>query len=267
LKFSLFYFEDLIKELKVKDQVGLVEYFNTLSPKTGWFVNEYADKRKFFTQNNARKIQACRLKIKNWAQRGLVNYEEHAVLLASLINSMDKVANTAGTYYAYLKSWHRKALCDFKYEFIEPPSHKLEGACFHEPARSLVKRRHFNVLYLDPPYNQRSYSHYYHLPETIAQELTPRVHGMSGIPSLPSSPSSFNIRREAKTSLIEILDNSRFDLLAFHYADDGIISPQDIEETLSSYGKVDNFFLDSKGYTTKQTSRNLKHHLYLVQNV
>src|SRR4030042_1499802 len=54
----------------------------------------------FFTDRNARKIQACRRKIRAWAQKGWLSYDERAVLLASLINNMDRVANTAGTYYA-----------------------------------------------------------------------------------------------------------------------------------------------------------------------
>jgi adenine-specific DNA-methyltransferase len=260
-------FERLIGKLSLENCDDLMRYLNSIKPQNGWFVNEYSEKRHFFTDRNARKIQACRRKIRSWAQKGWLNYDEHAVLLASLINSMDKVANTAGTYYAFLKKWYRKALNDFQFEIMPPVFSKTKGYCFHEPAKSLVRRRYFDILYLDPPYNQRSYAHYYHLPETIALETTPKLYGMSGIPRNILTSSEFNRPREARNALIDILNNASFGLLIFHYTDDGILTPQEIRGILYSYGRIEDCLLDSQGYTTKAKPRSVKHHLYMVQNV
>jgi len=188
-------FKKLIAELGIGNRNGLINYLNSLSTPQGWFVEEYSEKRFFFTERNAHKIQACRREIMTWAQQSWLSHDEHAVMLASLINSMDRVANTAGTYYAYLKKWHRKALNDFRFELIEPVSSNNKGYCFHEPAKTLAQRQHFDILYLDPPYNGRSYAHYYHLPETIALEATPNVHGMSGIPNNIFAISGFNANK------------------------------------------------------------------------
>lgn len=266
LRFNQTFFLKLIKLLGLVSLEDIAEHLNELRPKHGWFVREYAQKRYFFTEHNARKIQACRREIKGWYQKEWITYEERAVLLASLINSMDKVANTAGTYYAYLKTWHRKALINFKFEFIQPTLGKNSGSSFCEPAESLLSRRHFNIVYLDPPYNERSYPHYYHLPETIAQESTPCVHGMSGIHSNISSMSEFNKVKLAKQALIDVIDKARFDLLVFHYADNGIINNQDIVNILSNFQGLDEYYIDSKGYTTKEMPRDIKHHIYMVQN-
>ncbi|HAB51989.1 MAG TPA: hypothetical protein DCE80_07455 [Ignavibacteriales bacterium] len=267
LKFAhLSTFKRLFDELGIGNINDLIHLLNSLTPKTGWFTREYSVERLFFTNRNAQKIQACRKKIKIWAQKGWLTHYEHSILLASLINSMDKVANTAGTYYAFLKKWHRKALNDFRFELIIPVSSKTEGQCFHEPASNLVRRRQFDILYLDPPYNQRSYAHYYHLPETIALETTPKVHGMSGIPSNISAISEFNRPNEARLALINLLDKASFSLLVFHYSDNGIITPKQVRNILSVYGKIDDFLIDTKGYTTKKEPRKAKHHLYLVQH-
>jgi adenine-specific DNA-methyltransferase len=267
LKFSKpLTFKTLTGKLGLINGNHLVDVLNSAAPRNGWFVKEYSEKRHFFTNQNAGKIQACRRTVMAWAKKGWLSYDEHAVLLASLINSMDKVANTAGTYYSYLKRWHRKALKDFRFELILPVSSVGKGYCFHEPANALVKRRHYDILYLDPPYNQRSYAHYYHLPETIAQEKTPRVNGISGIPTEILAVSQFNRPREARYALIDLLNHASFKLLAFHYADNGIITPQEVRGILSSYGKIEEFLLDSKGYTTEKRPRRFKHHLYLVQN-
>ena len=267
LKYSrLLSFKRIASELGLENRDDLIELLNSIKPQDGWFVKEYSQKRHFFTRRNARKIQACRRKIMAWARKGWLSHGEHAVLIASLINSMDKVANTAGTYYAFLKKWHRKARNDFRFEIITPVSSRSRGYCFREPARELVKRRHFDILYLDPPYNGRSYAHYYHLPETLALGTTPRVHGLSGIPSNISAISEFNKSSEAKNALIDILGNASFELLVFHYTDDGIITPDAVRDILYSYGKIEEFVVESKGYTTQKERRSAKHHLYLVQN-
>jgi adenine-specific DNA-methyltransferase len=259
-------FEKILDGLRLRDHDDLMRYLNSITPRYGWFVREYSEKRCFFTDRNARQIQACRREIRAWAQRGWVDHDERAVLLASLINSMDKVANTAATYYAFLKTWYRKALNEFEFQLLQPVSSGSDGHCFREPANVLVRRQHFDILYLDPPYNERSYAHYYHLPETIALEITPSVHGVSGIAKEISYGSEFNRPRKAAKALADLLDNASFNLLVFHYADGGIITPQEVRNILSPYGKVQDFLLESKGYTTKPRERTIKHHLYMVNN-
>ncbi|MBU4035993.1 MAG: DNA adenine methylase, partial [Proteobacteria bacterium] len=221
---------------------------------------------QYFTNYNAKKIQSCRRAIAFWSAKGWINGEEKAVMLASLINSLDKVANTAGTYYAFLKKWHRKALNQFRFQFIMPASLNGKGHCFNETAEELVKRRDFDILYLDPPYNQRSYGHYYHLPETIALEGTPVVHGQSGIPIKINTKSKFNNKIESKQALLDVLNNAKFKLLVFHYADNGIIPSKNIEEILSPFGKINDFIIDCKGYRTKISPIKTRHHLYIVKN-
>jgi adenine-specific DNA-methyltransferase len=127
LKFSQpLSFKRVIDKLGLENRNDLIDLLNSITPQDGWFVKQYSEKRHFFTDRNARKIQACRRKIMAWAQKGWLGYDEHAVLLASLINSVDKVANTAGTYYAFLKKWHRKALNDFRFELILPVSSRFQ---------------------------------------------------------------------------------------------------------------------------------------------
>ena len=260
-------FKKLIKELNLKNHYDIVKILNSIPSKNGWFTFEYSEKRNFFTKLNAQKIQACRLIIKKWTKSDLINNEEKALLLASLINSMDRVANTAGTYYAYLKNWHRKALNDFQFEFIKNiGSNKGKGNCFHEPASSLVKRNCFDVLYLDPPYNERSYAHYYHLPETIALQTTPKVHGKSGIPDKICTFSDYNKLNYASSALRELLYSANFKLLVFHYADNGIIPVQKVLDILSEFGQIDEYIIESKGYSTIKTYKKSQHHLYFIHN-
>jgi adenine-specific DNA-methyltransferase len=267
LKFDNTYFQLLTKQLGLKDMADIVLYINSIKPKDGWFVTEYAHNRMFFTVENARQIQAVRQLINKWDRNHLISENERAVLLASLINSMDKVANTAGTYYAHLKQWNRKALTSFKYEFVDIAKPRISGQCYNEHALSLINKDSYDIVYLDPPYNGRSYPHYYHLPETIAMGATPKVHGASGIPRNIKNNSGFNYKSNAITAFKEIIYRAKFKLLVFHYADDGVIAPSSVVEVLTSIGKVKDFVLDSKGYTTLSNSKQTKHHLYLVEHV
>jgi adenine-specific DNA-methyltransferase len=259
-------FRNLRRALDLSKRRQIVELLNDDLRIDGWLTRQYARERKFFTISNAQHIDACRIRISRWCRKGWVTDSERAVLLSSLINSVDRVANTAGTYYAYLKSWHRKALKPFRFEFV--PSTPGQKSCHSllVEADSLVRLREFDVLYLDPPFNERCYSSYYHLAETLANQKTPRVRGASGMPGSKRIKSNFNRPKLASTALEHLLTQARFKLLAFHYSDDGLISKRFIRNLLRTYGKVEEFKILSRGYTTAQQSRTIDHRLYLVEH-
>ncbi|WP_437912475.1 DNA adenine methylase [Sorangium sp. So ce302] len=259
-------FNTLRKKLRLDRVADVVATLNRAPSSDGWFAYEYAVRRQFFHPQNARRIDGCRRLIRAWRRRGWITSAEHAVLVASLIDSMDRVANTAGTYYAYLKEWHRKAKSPFEFSLIPPTSGHAKCKSSLEDARILVRKSHFDVLYLDPPYNQRSHAHYYHLPETIAADASPAIHGSSGIPNKLPSPSDFNKPGVAFDALRDTLDGAKFKLLVMHYADDGIIHPLDLMSLLREYGRVQRRTLISKGYTTKCGARETPHAVYLVHH-
>lgn len=260
-------FQKLSRRFGFESRSDVVAAMNIVRSNSGWFVDEYSQKRKFFTLQNARHIESCWYRIASWDKQGLLSADEKAILLASLINSMDKVSNTAGTYYAYLKHWHRKALLPFTFELIPPTRGSSSCKSFQANAEVMIARRKFDVIYLDPPYNERSYSQYYHLPETIANMRRQRVHGKSGIPEGRLISSNFNRPTHALTALQSLIRVAKFRLLAFHYSDQGLISPSDIRKLLSSYGTLQEYTLKSKGYTTTAPlSRTVEHRLYLVSN-
>jgi len=259
-------FEKLFSHTDFTSCQDIVEYLNNLKPQKGWFSKNYVDERKFFIPQNGAKIESCWKKIRLWEKQGLVTYSEKAVLLASLINSMDKFANCAGTYYAYLKKWYQEALLPFKFELINFTPGNSNCKSFHCDAKELVGKQKFDILYLDPPYNERPYAGYYHLPETIALCETPPIHGKSGIPSLMRPKSAFNSIKTAKNELQCVLNKSRFHLLAFHYTDNGIIPSNELRSIFNEYGEVEEFTLIAKGYTNKSHCRDVVHRLYVVES-
>ncbi|WP_169725346.1 DNA adenine methylase [Fundidesulfovibrio putealis] len=259
-------FERLKSVLKISNEMEITDYLNAVKPVTGWLTREYGVQRKFFTKYNARRIDACYIKILNWKKKGLLTKYEYSTLIASLINSVDKVANTAGTYYAFLKSWHRKASNPFCFELITPSIGASGCRSYRMDASAMVKAYSSDILYLDPPYNGRSYARYYHLPETIALGLQPAVTGLSGMPVYDFRRSKFNSARSATKALEDLLKFSKFRVLVFHYSDDGFISPMDAKKILQLHGLVTEFEINATGYTSTKRSRSVKHRMYLVEN-
>jgi adenine-specific DNA-methyltransferase len=232
--------------------------------RDGWLVREYAMKRKFFAEPNARNIEAARARIATWQNAGLLTRRELAVLLASLINSVDRVANTAGTYYSHLKHWDRKAARSWLFEWVMPVTGKPGCRALLGEAATLAGREHWDVLYLDPPYNARAHASYYHLPETLARGGEPSVVGLAGVPQGPKQRSDFCSRRLALPALEALLARSRFSLLVFHYAEHGLISLPDLRRCLAAHGAVEEHVIGAPGYTTKSRRRVVNHHVFAV---
>ena len=85
----------------------LIDILNNLEPKEGFIYKNYClgsgSGRQYFSDNNGKKIDAIRSKIKEWFESKFINENEYFFLLASLLESADKVANTASVYGAFLK--------------------------------------------------------------------------------------------------------------------------------------------------------------------
>lgn len=260
-------FRRLRRALGLRTASSVVEELNRkISPASSWLVRRYAIERRFFTLHNARRIAGCHTTIHGWLRDGLLTHQERAVLLASLVNSMDRVANTAGTYYAYLKKWYRKSRRPFRFDLIRPTTGPSRCQSLLAEAQDVVSGRHFDVLYLDPPHNDRRYSGYYHLPETVCRGGCPAVHGLAGIPDTPGVRSDYNSRRRAGRALSSLLGVSTFRLLILHYSDDGLIPPAEVRRLLSGLGHLTECVVSAPGYTSTSRLRRVEQRLYCVRH-
>ena len=66
--------------------------------------------RKYFTDFNCQKIDTIRIKIEEWKEKNIIDEDLYFFLLASLIESADKVANTASVYGSFLKHFKKVEL-------------------------------------------------------------------------------------------------------------------------------------------------------------
>lgn len=100
---------------------------------------------------------------------------EYCILLASLVYSMDKVANTVGHYDAYRKINNIEDR--FVYELINPEKSSEKFSIYRMDANKLVRKVKADIAFIDPPYNSRQYSRFYHVLENVVQWKKPQLQG------------------------------------------------------------------------------------------
>jgi adenine-specific DNA-methyltransferase len=242
----------------------VLSWLACITPKTGYMTENFsevgASGRWFFTRESANQIDAIREQIAAWRDEGLVDEMEEAYLLACLLDAADRVANTAGTYMAHLKSWGRKALRPLELRPIQIVDNRAQNRCSRADARQTAATD-VDVLYLDPPYNTRDYSFYYHLPETLVLWDGVTATGKSGVPVTRRHPiSDFCVRARAATALRELLDSARADFIVVHYAADGLIRHDEIVSMLEYRGKVGFEDLQVRSYSSKNGGDQAKAH-------
>lgn len=236
---------------------SLIDKINNLKPKEGFIFNEYSNEgksgRNYFTPKNAKIIDAARLKIQNLYNVNKINDNEYTFLLCSLLESADKVANTASVYGAYLKHIKKSA----SKKLIINPAHFEESnsnnLIYNEDANRLITKIKGDILYLDPPYNARQYGANYHLLNTIAEYklFTPR--GITGLPEYKRS--DYCVKNKAYDSLDYLINNADFSHIFLSYNNEGILSLKNIKELLSKYGKYQ--LKEYKGYQRFKADRDI----------
>ena len=82
---------------------------------------------------------------------------EYKYLLASLIEAVPFVSNTTGTYGAYLKTWDKRAYKRLELVKLGVLNNSKRNICYNEDANELIKKISGDILYIDPPYNERQY--------------------------------------------------------------------------------------------------------------
>ncbi|HBC03439.1 MAG TPA: modification methylase [Aequorivita sp.] len=230
-----FEYEEFINEL------------NALKGKKGFIFENYSEGgkagRNYFTSENGQKIDAVRIQIEEWKKTSQISENKFFFLLASLLESADKVANTASVYGAYLKHIKTSAA---KSLVIKPAvfqqttnSHQV----FQQDSNELIKKIEGDILYLDPPYNARQYGANYHLLNTIAKYDTFVPKGKTGLRDYYKS--DWCRTGEVLKSFEELIENAQFPYIFLSYNNEGLMSQKEVQTVMERFGK---YTLKTKKY-------------------
>lgn len=154
---------------------SIIEYYNSINPDSvedNYFSDNFSD--KFFDYRNSKLIGYIREGIEK--KRFSLTTKEFAILLASLIYSIDKIANTVGHFDAYIKK--EIAYHPLSIQLIKPLEPK-EVDIYKEDSNMLARRITADVAYIDPPYNSRQYSRFYHIYENLVEWKKPELFGVA----------------------------------------------------------------------------------------
>ena len=233
--------KNYIENHEFLDNEIYIKELNETNGEEGFIFNEYSENGKanrlYFSEHNGKKIDAIRTKIEFWKTEKKISSALYYFLLASLLESADKVANTASVYGAFLKKIKKTAQKELILEpaIFEINRHSHE--VYNEDSNILIKKIEGDILYLDPPYNAREYGANYHLLNTIAKydNFTPK--GKTGLRDY--SKSAFCKKKEVEKSFDDLIKNANFKYIFLSYNNEGIMSSETIKKILSNYGKYD----------------------------
>lgn len=267
---------------------AVIHRLNALQPRHEFIYDHFCPEgqagsehgRRYFTPENAAKIDAVRRQIHDWREERRLNDDEYYVLLAALLEAADRVANTTGVYAAYVKSWQPNATKPLK---LRPPE-LITGTGRDCRAYQLdaVELMHelepFDLLYLDPPYNTRQYAGYYHIPEIIAEgwfDKPPKLRGKTGLPEDEDKRSDWSRRRRCEQAFENLVNAAPCRHILMSYNSEGIISEPCIERVLRrrgisrSYRRLEHDYKryrsDSDSETRRYRGDRVTEHLYYVQ--
>ncbi len=223
---------------------------------------------KYFSHKSSKIIGFIRENIEE--NKNILTAKEYYILITSLLYSIDKIANTVGHYDAYFKKDHIED--GFFMKPIDPVNVK-NAAIFREDANLLAKRIKSDIVYVDPPYNSRQYSRFYHVLETLTKWDKPRLFGTALKPD-PENMSDY-CRVQAKNKLSELVNDikAKYVIVSYNNTYDSKsnssknkITLQEIRNILTRKGETKVFEKDYRHFNAGNTEfKNHKEYLFVTK--
>ncbi len=257
-----------LKNIELEDKKNFVcSYLSDIEGVRGFIYNNYCvggtkrknEQRQYFSDENGIRCDAIRQKIEKWRTENLISDDEYYFLITSLLESIDKYANTASVYGAFLKKLKKTAQNSLILKpaqlIINDQSHKV----FNQDINEVTEKVSGDILYLDPPYNHRQYATNYHLLETIAKYDNPKIHGKTGLRDYQKQKSFYCSKPQVKKTFKDLILKAKMRYIFLSYSNEGLLTLKDIKEIMSIRGKYGYFTKDYNRFKAdKSENRNYK---------
>ncbi len=235
----------------------LVLYFlqSHLKPTQGFFTRNYSplgpEQRMYFREGVAEQIDAVSEFIRDCHLKDQLTRAETHFLLSILLDAADRRANISGTYGAFLKHWQSNTAGDLELRIPEIIESSLEHKAFQDDANELIPNLEGDILYLDPPYNNRQYAANYHVLEILAEyhriedldSYEALLYGKTGLRPYDDLKSDYCVgthsrkknQRNVKEAFRDLLLNSKVEHILVSYNEEGLLSKSEMGEVLAEF--------------------------------
>lgn len=256
----------------------VLDFLNNIEPKKGFIFQNYTPQgssnleapRMYFSNENGQKIDAIRIQIEEWSNKNLLTEYEYYILIACLIETVPYYANISGVYSAFQKKWDNRALKPLKLREINLIFNQTKNCCYNQNSVNLIQDIETDILYLDPPYNQRQYAPNYHILETIARYDNPSIYGIAGLRDYSTQKSKFCNKTTALSELEKVIKEAKYSTLILSYNTEGIMPQNDIKNIMNKYGSVELVEFDylrfkSNNNGESKTKKVIQEQLYILK--
>lgn len=233
--------------------------------------------RVFYSNDNARRLDFYAQELQE------LPADIRRLLLGPLLSKASIHANTGGVFKGFYKDKHTgigkfgaaagdavsRILAPIELEVPVMSMFETEHEVYQRDANALAPSLDdFDLVYIDPPYNQHPYGSNYFMLNLLTNYQRPDdVSKVSGIPT-NWNRSGYNVRKQALPLLSDLFASipARFLLISFN--SEGYVSTDEIKAALDQHGQVDEVVVK---YNTYRASRNLRdrdiyvhEHLFLL---
>ena len=266
--YKAFFEKGVWNKKKIEELIKTYNYIQADKLSENYFSRYFGG--KYFSNNSAKIIGFVRQDIEE--NKSFLSEKEYHILIASLLYSADKIANTVGHYDAYFKK--PPVRNNFHIRPIQPvPIKSL--SIFREDSNLLAKKIRADIVYIDPPYNSRQYSRFYHVLETLVKWDNPPLYGAALKPK--SENMSDYCRESAKDKFSELIKDIKAKYLVVSYnntytskssSSQNKITLEEIKEILNKKGETKVFEKNYRYFNTGNTDfRNHKEYLFVTSVV
>jgi adenine-specific DNA-methyltransferase len=223
-----------------------IDELDALPGRPGYFTETFCVRSRFFQPHNGERIDAVREAI----ARDHAGTQLEPILLTALLLAADRVDSTTGVQMAYVKAWAPRS---FKPLRLEVPSLSAgEGRALLGDAAQLTPHiGHFDLAYLDPPYNQHRYFTNYHVWETLVAWDQPEHYGVAckRVDARDDSTKSvFNSKRGMPGALRGTIAAIDADVVIVSYNDEAWLTLEELRDMCTGRGDVVALAFDSRRY-------------------
>ncbi len=207
-----------------------IREMNGLTGVEGFFFRNYSQSagRAFFTDENAKRIDACRAYIRNCRGR-LADY-----LLYCALEALSRVQNASCVHTAPLREIKERA----RRPLVVTAEPVWIGEAKAITGDILKVAGHLppaDVAYVDPPYNGRQYVYYYHLYETFVRDDFPEIRGRGGMRAWEDGAKSrFCMKKDCLEFFKQVLAAVPSSLVFISYSSDGLVTRDSLVDAFRS---------------------------------